>query len=86
MNQSHAGATAPDPGNIEQIIQANALAIGRMAAGHGLTAKEVDPMRQSSPPRPKPCGTASSSAWPRVLAERRDETIEEFSENELKTT
>jgi hypothetical protein len=81
-------AEAERPGEItlNQEVEADALAIGRKVLGRELTADEAEAMRTIF----QAAAQALSHGFIRrladhVLAERRDESIEEFFEGKVKT-
>ena len=72
--------------SLNQEVEADALAIGRKVLGRELTADEAEAMRTIL----QAAAQALSHGFIRrladhVLAERRDESIEEFFEGKVKT-
>ncbi len=75
-----------DESNINEVIEADALALGRKVLGRDLTPGEADALKTIF----QATAQALSHGFIRrladhVLAERRDETLEEFFEGKVKT-
>jgi hypothetical protein len=72
--------------SLNQLVDADALALGRRILGRELTAEEAEAMRAIF----QSVAQALSTGFIRrladhVLAERREETIEQFFEGKVKT-